>query len=110
MRWRSRKSGLVFRRRICSTVPDPDRAVWRRGTGSDEISGGHDDEPRAGDGRIFETDRCFYVSIWFFTLYAMLNSMVFYSGNLAAKVIRDCGGYLEGKKRMLPYLILLLLV
>ena len=43
-------------------------------------------------------------------LYAMLNSMVFYSGNLAAKVIRDCGGYLEGKKRMLTYLILLLLV
>jgi spore germination protein len=48
----------------------------------------------------------FMFSIWFFTLYAMLNSMVFYSGNLAAKVIRDCGGYLEGKKRMLPYLIL----
>lgn len=52
----------------------------------------------------------FMLSIWFFTLYAMLNSMVFYSGNLAEKVIRDCGGYLEGKKRMLPYLILLLLV
>lgn len=52
----------------------------------------------------------FMFSIWFFTLYAMLNSMVFYSGNLAAKVIRDCGGYLEGKKRMLPYIILLLLV
>lgn len=52
----------------------------------------------------------FMFSIWFYTLYAMLNSMVFYSGNLAAKVIRDCGGYLEGKKRMLPYLILLLLV
>lgn len=52
----------------------------------------------------------FMFSIWFFTLYAMLNSMVFYSGNLAAKVIRDCGGYLEGKTRMLPYLILLLLV
>lgn len=52
----------------------------------------------------------FMFSIWFFTLYAMLNSMVFYSGNLAAKVIRDCGGYQEGKKRMLPYLILLLLV
>lgn len=52
----------------------------------------------------------FMFSIWFFTLYAMLNSMVFYSGNLAAKVIRDCGSYLEGKKRMLPYLILLLLV
>lgn len=52
----------------------------------------------------------FMFSIWFFTLYAMLNSMVFYSGNLAAKVIRDCGGYLEGKKRMIPYLILLLLV
>ena len=52
----------------------------------------------------------FMFSIWFFTLYAMLNSMVFYSGNLAAKVIRDCGGYLERKKRMLPYLILLLLV
>lgn len=52
----------------------------------------------------------FMFSIWFFTLYAMLNSMVFYSGNLAAKVIRDCGGYLEGKKRMLPYLILLFLV
>lgn len=52
----------------------------------------------------------FMFSIWFFTLYAMLNSMVFYSENLAAKVIRDCGGYLEGKKRMLPYLILLLLV
>ena len=52
----------------------------------------------------------FMFRIWFFTLYAMLNSMVFYSGNLAAKVIRDCGGYLEGKKRMLPYLILLLLV
>lgn len=52
----------------------------------------------------------FMFSIWFFTLYAMLNSMVFYSGNLAAKVIRDCGGYMEGKKRMLPYLILLLLV
>lgn len=52
----------------------------------------------------------FMFSIWFFPLYAMLNSMVFYSGNLAAKVIRDCGGYLEGKKRMLPYLILLLLV
>lgn len=52
----------------------------------------------------------FMFSIWFFTLYAMLNSMVFYSGNLAEKVIRDCGGYLEGKKRMLPYLILLLLV
>ena len=99
MRWRSRKSGLVFRRRICCTVSDPDRAVWRRGTGSDEISGGHDDEPRAGDGRIFEEDGCFYVQ-----------HLVFYSGNLAAKVIRDCGGYLEGKKRMLPYLILLLLV
>ena len=52
----------------------------------------------------------FMFSIWFFTLYAMLNSMVFYSGNLAERVIRDCGGYLEGKKRMLPYLILLLLV
>lgn len=52
----------------------------------------------------------FMFSIWFFTLYAMLNSMVFYSGNLAEKVIRDCGGYLEGKKRMLPYLILLLQV
>ena len=52
----------------------------------------------------------FMFSIWFFTLYAMLNSMVFYSGNLAEKVIRDCGGYLEGKKRMLTYLILLLLV
>lgn len=52
----------------------------------------------------------FMFSIWFFTLYAMLNSMVFYSGNLAEKVIRDCGGYLEGKKRMLPYFILLLLV
>lgn len=52
----------------------------------------------------------FMFSIWFFTLYAMLNSMVFYSGNLAEKVIRDCGGYLEGKKKMLPYLILLLLV
>ena len=52
----------------------------------------------------------FMFSIWFFTLYAMLNSMVFYSGNLAEKVIRDGGGYLEGKKRMLPYLILLLLV
>ena len=52
----------------------------------------------------------FMFSIWFFTLYAMLNSMVFYSGNLAAKVIRDCGGYLEEKKRMLTYLILLLLV
>ena len=52
----------------------------------------------------------FMFSIWFFTLYAMLNSMVFYSGNLAAKVIRDCGGFLGGKKRMLPYLILLLLV
>lgn len=52
----------------------------------------------------------FMFSIWFFTLYAMLNSMVFYSGNLAEKVIRDCGGYLERKKRMLPYLILLLLV
>lgn len=52
----------------------------------------------------------FMFTIWFFTLYAMLNSMVFYSGNLAEKVIRDCGGYLEGKKRMLPYLILLLLV
>ena len=61
MRWRSRKSGLVFRRRICSTVSDPDRAVWCRGTGSDEISGGHDDEPRAGDGRIFEENGCFYV-------------------------------------------------
>ena len=52
----------------------------------------------------------FMFSIWFFTLYAMLNSMVFYSGNLAERVIRECGGYLEGKKRMLPYLILLLLV
>ncbi len=52
----------------------------------------------------------FMFSIWFFTLYAMLNSMVFYSGNLAERVIRDCGGYLEGKKRMLSYLILLLLV
>ena len=52
----------------------------------------------------------FMFSIWFFTLYAMLNSMVFYSGNLAERVIRDCGGYLEGKKRMLPYLILLLLM
>lgn len=52
----------------------------------------------------------FMFSIWFFTLYAMLNSMVFYSGNLAEKVIRNCGGYLEGKKRMLPYLILLLMV
>ena len=104
------KSGLVFRRRIYSTVSDPDRAVWRRGTGSDEISGGHDDEPRAGDGRILKRTDAFMFSIWFFTLYAMLNSMVFYSGNLAEKVIRDCGGYLEGKKRMLPYLILLLLV
>ena len=60
-------------------------------------------------GFVKRTD-AFMFSIWFFTLYAMLNSMVFYSGNLAEKVIRDCGGYLEGKKRMLPYLILLLLV
>ena len=104
MRWRSRKSGLVFRRSICCAVSDPDRAVWRRGTGSDEISGGHDDEQGADYRGISEKDGCFYVQ------YAMLNSMVFYSGNLAAKVIRDCGGYLEGKKRMLPYLILLLLV
>ena len=59
---------------------------------------------------ILKRTDAFMFSIWFFTLYAMLNSMVFYSGNLAAKVIRDCGGYLEGKKRMLPYLILLLLV
>ncbi len=98
MRWCSRKSGLVFRRRICSTVPDPDRAVWRRGTGSDEISGGHDDEQGADYRGISEKDGCFYVQHLFFTLYAMLNSMVFYSGNLAEKVIRDCGGYLEGKK------------
>lgn len=61
-------------------------------------------------GRFLKRTDAFMFSIWFFTLYAMLNSMVFYSGNLAAKVIRDCGGYLEGKKRMLPYLILLLLV
>ena len=61
MRWRSRKSGLVFRRRIYSTVSDPDRAVWRRGTGSDEISGGHDDEPRADYRGISEKDGCFYV-------------------------------------------------
>lgn len=52
----------------------------------------------------------FMFGTWFFTLYALLNSMVFYSGNLVAKAIRDCGGYLEGKKRMLPYVILLLLV
>lgn len=52
----------------------------------------------------------FMFGIWFFTLYALLNSMIFYSGNLVAKVIRDCGGYLEGKKRLLPYMILLLLV
>lgn len=52
----------------------------------------------------------FMFGIWFFTLYALLNSMVFYSGNLVAKVIQDCGGYLEGKKRLLPYVILLLLV
>ncbi len=52
----------------------------------------------------------FMFGIWFFTLYALLNSMVFYSGNLVAKVIRDCGGYLEGRKRLLPYVILLLLV
>ena len=63
---------------------------------------------RVTGGFLKRTD-AFMFSIWFFTLYAMLNSMVFYSGNLAAKVIRDCGGYLEGKKRMLPYLILLLL-
>ena len=61
-------------------------------------------------GGISKRTDAFMFSIWFFTLYAMLNSMVFYSGNLAEKVIRDCGGYLEGKKRMLPYLILLLLV
>ena len=35
----------------------------------------------------------------------MLNSMVFYSGNLAAKVIRDCGGYLEGKKSKISELM-----
>ena len=52
----------------------------------------------------------FMFGIWFFTLYALLNSMVFYSGNLVAKAIRDCGGYLEGKKRMLPYVILRLRV
>ena len=52
----------------------------------------------------------FMFGIWFFTLYALLNSMVFYSGNLVAKAIRDCGGYLEGRKRLLPYVILLLLV
>lgn len=52
----------------------------------------------------------FMFGIWFFTLYALLNSMVFYSGNLVAKVIRDCGGYLEGRKKLLPYVILLLLV
>ena len=63
-----------------------------------------------GTGGFLKRTDAFMFSIWFFTLYAMLNSMVFYSGNLAAKVIRDCGGYLEGKKRMLPYLILLLLV
>lgn len=61
-------------------------------------------------GGFWKRTDAFMFSIWFFTLYAMLNSMVFYSGNLAAKVIRDCGGYLEGKKKMLPYLILLLLV
>ena len=61
-------------------------------------------------GGFLKRTEAFMFSIWVFTLYAMLNSMVFYSGNLAAKVIRDCGGYLEGKKRMLPYLILLLLV
>ena len=61
MRWRSRKSGLVFRRSICCAVSDPDRAVWRGGTGSDEISGGHDDEQGADYRGISEKDGCFYV-------------------------------------------------
>ena len=61
MRWRSRKSGLVFRRRICSTVLILIGLFGVGAAGSDEISGGHDDEPRAGDGRIFEEDGCFYV-------------------------------------------------
>lgn len=56
-----RKKRSVFRWRICSVISDPAWAVRRGRTGSDEISGGHDDEPRAGDGRIFEEDGCFYV-------------------------------------------------
>lgn len=74
---RGGKSGRIFRWRICCAVSDPAWAVRRGRTGTDEISGGHDDEPRAGDGRIFEENGCFYVQHLVFTLYAMLNSMVF---------------------------------
>ena len=49
-------------------------------------------------GGISEKDGCFYVQ--HLVLYAVCNAEQhgFYSGNLVAKVIRDCGGYLKGKK------------
>ena len=46
------------------------------GTGSDEISGGHDDEQGADYRGFLKRTDAFMFSIWFFTLYAMLNSMV----------------------------------
>lgn len=48
--------------------------------------------------------------VWFFTLYALLNSMIFYGGGLISRVIDDCGGHLEEKKRLIPYFIVTVLV
>lgn len=45
----------------------------------------------------------FMIGIWFFTLYALLGSMVFYSGNLFEKILEKTGWMEEKKRRMCAY-------
>lgn len=52
----------------------------------------------------------FMIGIWFFTLYALLGSMVFYSGNLFEKILEKTGWMEEKKRRMCAYAIVIVLV
>ena len=105
-----RKSSLVFRWCVCGIVSGSGRAVWRGCTGADEISGSHDDEQGADYRGISEKNRCVYV--WYLVFYVVCT--VKQHGFLQWKSRRksDPGLWrLSGReKRMLPYVILLLLV
>ena len=52
----------------------------------------------------------FMIGIWFFTLYALLGSMVFYSGNLFGKILEKTGWMEEKKRRMCAYAIVIVIV
>ena len=52
----------------------------------------------------------FMFGIWFFTLYALLNSMIFYGGNLMLHGFMRCGGKIKANAKLLFYLAVLVLV